>query len=103
MPFDFSLNCRFIIQLIRHADLATAWEAEVLFDIFIFSLTVLKSWKDRRIFPNGLTRTFANADGGLYGLICRDGELLGLSSKLVSTESHCDRWSILCVSALSLK
>lgn len=64
-----------MIQLIFHTDLAAAWEAEVVFDIFIFSLTVLKSWKDRHMFPNGLTMAFANADGGLYGLICRDGEI----------------------------
>ena len=52
------------------SDLAAAWEASALFDVFIFVMTLTRTLKMRKIH-----NVMANSSGaGLLDLILRDGK-----------------------------
>ena len=59
-------------RLFLLADLATAWEAELAFDLLIFVLIIVKSYQDRVVC--GWSRAVRLANVGLMQLLLRDGE-----------------------------
>ena len=59
-------------RLLLLADLATAWEAELAFDLLIFVLIIVKSYQDRVV--RGWSRAVRLANVGLMQLLLRDGE-----------------------------
>ena len=62
----------YLKRLFLLADLATAWEAELAFDLLIFVLIIVKSYQDRVV--RGWSRAVPLANVGLMQMLFLDGE-----------------------------
>lgn len=53
--------------------LVTSWEAQAVFDLLIFVLTIMKLRTERRADVRASKRRFILSEKNLFDLVCRDG------------------------------